>query len=81
MVEVSELVGQDRGGGEALAVEENLTDEAGVGHHHGYRPEQSLQVVWKLHSSSITSKYTNKSNGGNTNKCQVSSFLWQYFNS
>ena len=53
LVHLHHLLGEDSRVLEALRVQDNLGDELVVGHHHGNRSEQGLQVVGQLGAARV----------------------------
>ena len=54
VIEHSELKSKDRCSCEAVGKEQDFSYHASIGHHHGNWPKVRFQIVWKLHSSSVT---------------------------
>jgi hypothetical protein len=48
---------------ESEGIKRNLSNHSVVGHHHSHSSEQSLQVIWKLRSSSISWIHCNEDIG------------------
>lgn len=56
LIQVHDFPGQGLGRDEALGEQHDLCNLIVVGHHHGHRSEEGLQVVWQIYSTGISIK-------------------------
>lgn len=73
VVEEGEFVSQITCCSVAMSKEKHLCYQPCVGDHHSHRPEMMLQVIWELHSASITEWKWNSAR-----KCIGYSYWYKY---
>ncbi len=71
LAKLGEFHGQGRCCGESTSEEQDLSYEGRVRNHHGHKPEQRLQVVWKFHSSSVATSNGNQLRKQHNKYCKV----------